>query len=66
MYDKLTKSDIQKLQEEIDYRKLVVRKNAIEAVKEAREHGDLSENFEYHAAKKERTEMKAGFVILSG
>ena len=39
MYDKLTKSDIQKLQEEIDYRKLVVRKNAIEAVKEAREHG---------------------------
>ncbi|OYO92468.1 transcription elongation factor GreA, partial [Lachnotalea glycerini] len=34
--------------------KLVVRKEALEAVKEARAHGDLSENFEYHAAKKDK------------
>ena len=56
MYDKLTKNDIQKMQEEINHRKLVVRKEALEAVKEARAHGDLSENFEYHAAKKDKNQ----------
>ena len=54
MHEQLTKSDIQKMKEEIEYRKLVVRKEALEAVKEARAHGDLSENFEYHAAKKDK------------
>ena len=52
MYDKLTKSDIQKMQDEIDYRKLEVRPKALDDVKEARAQGDLSENFEYYAAKK--------------
>ena len=51
--EQLTKSDVKKIEQEIEYRKLVVRKEAIEAVKEARAHGDLSENFEYHAAKKD-------------
>ena len=64
MCAKRTKSDIQKLQEEIDYRKLVVRKNAIEAVKEAREHGDLSENFEYHAAKKDKNRNESRIRYL--
>ena len=54
MYNELTKNDIKKMEEEIEYRKLVVRKEAIEAVKEARSHGDLSENFEYKAAKAEQ------------
>ena len=54
MYDKLTRSDIEKMEQEIEYRKLVVRKEALEAVKEARAQGDLSENFEYHAAKKDK------------
>ena len=54
MRERLTKSDVKKIEEEIEYRKLVVRKEAIEAVKEARAHGDLSENFEYHAAKKDK------------
>lgn len=54
MHNELTENDIKKLQEEIEYRKLVVRKEALEAVKEARAHGDLSENFEYHAAKKDK------------
>ncbi len=52
MKDKLTREDIKKMEEEIEYRKVVVRKEALEDVKEARAHGDLSENFEYHAAKK--------------
>ena len=50
MREQLTESDVKKIQEEIEYRKLVVRKEAIEAVKEARAHGDLSETFECHAA----------------
>ena len=54
MRERLTKSDVKKIEEEIEYRKLVVRKEALEAVKEARAHGDLSENFEYHAAKKDK------------
>lgn len=52
MHNQLTEKDIQKMQEEIEYRKLVVRKEALEDVKEARAQGDLSENFEYYAAKK--------------
>ena len=51
MYDDLSEADIQKMKEEIEYRKVVVRKEALTAVKEAREQGDLSENFEYQAAK---------------
>ena len=51
MQHQLTKQDIQKMEEEIEYRKLVVRKEALEDVKTARAHGDLSENFEYKAAK---------------
>ena len=51
MHDELTEKDIQKMQEEIDHRKLVIRKQALEDVKVAREQGDLSENFEYKAAK---------------
>ena len=45
MYDELTEQDIKKMEEEIEYRKLVVRKNALEAVKEARVHGDLIDYF---------------------
>lgn len=64
MRDKLTKSDVKKIQEEIEYRKLVVRKEAIEAVKEARAHGDLSENFEYHAAKKDKNRNESRIRYL--
>ena len=53
MGERLTKHDVEKIEKEIEHRKLVVRKEAIEAVKEARAQGDLSENFEYYAAKKE-------------
>ncbi len=54
MYNELTKNDIKKMQEEIEHRIHVVRKEALEDVKTARAHGDLSENFEYHAAKREK------------
>ncbi len=64
MGDKLTKSDIEKIEKEIEYRKLVVRKEALEAVKEARAHGDLSENFEYHAAKKDKNRNESRIRYL--
>lgn len=64
MYDELTASDIKKMEEEIEYRKLVVRKEALEAVKEARAHGDLSENFEYHAAKKDKNQNESRIRYL--
>jgi transcription elongation factor GreA len=52
MYDRLTRQDVEKMEKELEHRKLVVRKEALEDVKEARAQGDLSENFEYKAAKK--------------
>lgn len=64
MREKLTRSDVKKIQEEIDYRKLVVRKEALEAVKEARAHGDLSENFEYHAAKQDKNKNESRIRYL--
>ena len=60
----LTKSDVEKIREEIEHRKLVERKELIEAVKEARSHGDLSENFEYHAAKKEKNRNESRIRYL--
>lgn len=64
MGEKLTQSDVRKIQEEIQHRKLVVRKEALEAVKEARAHGDLSENFEYHAAKKDKNQNESRIRYL--
>ena len=64
MYNELTRQDIQKMEEEIEYRKLVVRKNALEDVKEARAQGDLSENFEYYAAKKFKNQNESRIRYL--
>lgn len=64
MYNQLTEKDIKRMEEEIEYRKLVVRKEALEAVKEARAHGDLSENFEYHAAKKDKNKNESRIRYL--
>lgn len=54
MNDELTAVDIKKMQDEIKYRQLELRPKILEDVKTAREFGDLSENFEYKAAKQEK------------
>ena len=54
MHDELTKVDIEKMQEELDYRRFTLRPKLIEDVQTARAFGDLSENFEYKAAKQEK------------
>ncbi len=64
MGERLTEADVKKIQDEIEYRKLVVRKDAIEAVKEARAQGDLSENFEYYAAKKDKNKNESRIRYL--
>lgn len=64
MHNKLTKNDIKKMEEEIEYRKLTVRKEVIEAVKEARAQGDLSENFEYYAAKRDKNKNESRIRYL--
>ncbi len=53
MKEKLTRKDVEKIQAEIDHRKLVLRPQILDAVREARAQGDLSENFEYYAARRE-------------
>ena len=64
MNDRLTQSDIDKMQEEIDHRKLVLRPQLLVDVKDARGHGDLSENFEYKAAKKAKNQNESRIRYL--
>lgn len=64
MREQLTKNDVKKIEEEIEYRRLVLRKELIESVKEARAQGDLSENFEYHAAKREKNQNESRIRYL--
>ena len=64
MYDELTEVDIRKMQEEIDYRVRVLRPKLIEDVQTARAFGDLSENFEYKAAKQEKNRNESRIRYL--
>ena len=64
MYDELTKSDLKKMQEEIDYRVQVLRPKLIEDVQTARAFGDLSENFEYKCAKQDKNRNDARIRYL--
>ena len=54
MHDELTKVDIEKMKAEVESRRNELRPQLIEEVKVARGFGDLSENFEYKAAKREK------------
>lgn len=64
MKDRLTESDIKKMEEEIEYRKVTLRPQLLEHVKTARAHGDLSENFEYKAAKQEKNRNESRIRYL--
>jgi len=50
----ITKQGAQRLREELDYLKSVKRPEVIAAIAEARAHGDLKENAEYHAAREQQ------------
>ncbi|MDD6380811.1 MAG: transcription elongation factor GreA [Lachnospiraceae bacterium] len=64
MGERLTKTDVKKIEEELEKRKQEMRPELIEEVKETRAMGDLSENFEYHAAKsaKNRNESRIRYL----
>ena len=64
MREKLTKGDVKKIEEELEYRKVVVRKKAAADIAEAAAQGDRSENFEYYAAKKFRGENESRIRYL--
>lgn len=64
MNNELTQKDIDDMEAEIEHRKCVVRPELLEHVKEARSHGDLSENFEYYAAKKEKNQNESRIRYL--
>lgn len=54
MHNELTEKDIELMRQELEYRRGVLRPKLIEDVKTARAFGDLSENFEYKAAKRDK------------
>ena len=64
MYNKLTENDIREMEEEITHRIQVIRPRLLEEVKAARAQGDLSENFEYYAAKREKNRNESRIRFL--
>ena len=64
MHNELTKIDLKKIQEELDYRRITLRPQLLEEVKTARAFGDLSENFEYKAAKREKNQNESRIRYL--
>jgi transcription elongation factor GreA len=64
MNNELTEKDIKDMEAEIEHRKVVVRKELLEHVKEARAQGDLSENFEYYAAKRAKNQNESRIRFL--
>ena len=64
MHNELTKMDLQKMREELDYRRITLRPQLLEEVKVARSFGDLSENFEYKAAKREKNRNESRIRFL--
>ena len=66
MHDELTREDLRKMQEELDYRRLELMPGLIEEVKRTRAFGDLSENFEYKAAKQAQNKNRSRIRYLEG
>ena len=64
MFNELTREDIEKMQAELEDRKVNLRHQLLDEVKRCREFGDLSENFEYKEAKraKNRNESRIRFL----
>ncbi len=66
MNDELTREDIKKMQDELDHRRLVLQPEIIEEVKRTRAFGDLSENYEYKAAKQAQRQNMSRMRYLEG
>lgn len=64
MHDELTRVDIEKMQAELDHRRITLRPKLIEDVQTARAFGDLSENYEYKVAKQEKNRNESRIRYL--
>ena len=61
----ITVGGLEKLKKELDHLKNVKRPNIITAIAEARSHGDLKENAEYHAAKEQQSLLEGRIVEIN-
>ena len=61
----ITVQGFEKLKEELEELKKVKRPKIIEAIAEARGHGDLKENAEYHAAKEEQSKIEGRILEIN-
>ena len=59
-----TSSDLKNIKEELNNLKKIERPSVIKAIATAREHGDLSENAEYHAAKEKQSFIEGRITEL--
>lgn len=60
----MTREGLKKLEDELEYLRTIKRKEVAEKIKQARDYGDLSENFEYDEAKNEQAFVEGRIVEL--
>tara|TARA_B100000700_G_C14904406_1_gene788990 strand:+ start:88 stop:564 length:477 start_codon:yes stop_codon:yes gene_type:complete len=61
----ITSQGLEKLKKELDILKNTKRPKIVEAIAEARSHGDLKENAEYHAAKEEQAKIESRVIEIN-
>ena len=61
----ITVQGLEILKKELDELKTIKRPKIIEAIAEARAHGDLKENAEYHAAKEEQAKIESRIIVIN-
>ena len=61
----ITSLGLKKLKKELDELKNIKRPKIVEAIAEARGHGDLKENAEYHAAKEEQAKIEGRVIEIN-
>ena len=61
----ITVEGLENLKSELDELKNIKRPNVVAAIAEARSHGDLKENAEYHAAKEQQAQMESRVIEIN-
>ena len=61
----ITTQGLEKLKKELEELKYIKRPKIVEAIAEARAHGDLKENAEYHAAKEEQAKIEGRVIEIN-
>ena len=61
----ITTQGLKKIKTELEHLKNIQRPKIVEAIAEARSHGDLKENAEYHAAKEQQAQLESRVIALN-